>query len=166
MAAHDHRRSAGRARPWLLAAAGGLALALGVVRGLREPVPRAAPPAREPALPEPEPFAGSPPPPAPGAPAAPAPDERAELAAALAAELAERLPDRKLSSEELDAAAGALLRLRDARRALRELPRTPENAVRRRELGEEMARATEDFEYVMDLDPAAFLRAVSDGVAR
>lgn len=169
MAAHHQRRRAGRARPWLLAAAGALALAIGVARGLREPVPTAsdAPPVHETPVPE-APLA--PPPPAaaptPGDAAAPAADERAEIAAALAADLAEHLPDRKLSSEEIDAAAGALLRLRDARRALRELPHTPENATRRRELGEEMARAAEDFEYQVDLDPADFLRAVSDGVER
>jgi hypothetical protein len=163
MAARDHRRRAGRARPWLLAAAGVLALAIGVVHGLREPVRSEEPAALEPAPPEPAPVPTSPPPPAPEAAAAPAPDERAELAAVLAADFAARLPDRKLSS---DAAAGALLRLRAARRALRELPRTPENAARRRELGEEMLFAAEHFEYLVELDPAEFLRAVSDGVER
>lgn len=150
-------------------AIGGLALAVGLVVALvlarhEEPLERApSPPPDEAPAAAPDAPAAEP----PAAPAAGAPrDERAELAAVLAADLAEHLPDRKLSSDELDAAADALLRLREARRALAELPRTPENAERRRELSEEMGRASEDFEYVVDLDPAAFLRAVSDGVER
>jgi hypothetical protein len=165
MAARDHRRRAGRVRPWLLAAAGVLALALGVVRGLREPVPPVAeaPAAREPAGPGQAPPASAPPAPAPESEAAeaPPPSRRDAVRALLEQSLAEHFPDRKLSSDELDAAADALMRLRAARLELRALPRTPENAERLRELGEEMGRASEDFEYLVDVDPITFTEKAS-----
>jgi len=158
----DRRSTTGRARLWLLAGAALLALAVGVVRGLREPLRPAAeaPAAGEPALPERPPAAAT----APGPAVAPAPapaSRRDAVRALLEKSLAEHFPDRKLSSDELDAAADALMRLRAARLELRALPRTAENAERLRELEEEMGRAFEDFEYLVDVDPVTFTEKAS-----
>jgi hypothetical protein len=160
----DRRSTTGRARLWLLAGAALLALVVGVVRGLREPLPPAAeaPAAGEPAPPERPPPAAAAPIPAPEASPGPAPPSRRDaVRALLETSLAEHFPDRKLSSDELDAAADALLRLRAARLGLRDLPRTPENAERLRELNEEMGRAFEDFEYLVDVDPVTFTEKAS-----
>jgi hypothetical protein len=160
----DQRSGAGRARLWLLAGAAVLSLVVGVVRGLREPPARGAeaPAAGEPAPPERPPRAAAAPVPAPEVAPAPAPPSRREAVRALLEKsLAEHFPDRKLSSDELDAAADALLRLRAARLELRALPRTSENAERLRELSEEMGRAFEDFEYLVDVDPVTFTEKAS-----
>jgi hypothetical protein len=86
---------------------------------------------------------------------------RATIRARLEASIAEHLPDLELSSDELDAAADALLRLRAARLALNALPRTPEHAERLHELRAEVAEASADFEYVVELDPIEFTERVS-----
>ena len=105
--------------------------------------------------------------PAPAAPAAPTEaagpeaERRAAIRARLEASIAEHLPDRKLSSDQLDAATDALLRLRAARLELAALPRTPEHAERLRELTAAIGEASADFEYVVDLDPAEFTERVS-----
>ncbi len=156
----DQRSGVGRARLWLLAGAALLALVVGVVRGLREPLPPAAeaPAPGDPALPERPPAAA----PAPEVAPAPAPPSRRDAVRALLEKsLAEHFPDRKLSSDELDAAADALMRLRAARLELRALPRTADNAERLRELNEEMGRAFEDFEYLVDVDPVTFTEKAS-----
>lgn len=160
----DQRSGAGRARLWLLAAAAVISLVAGVVRGLREPPPPVpeAPAAGPPAGPALPPAAATARVPAPELAPAPAPPSRREAVRALLEKsLAEHFPDRKLSSDELDAAADALLRLRAARLELRALPRTAENAERLRELNEEMGRAFEDFEYLVDVDPATFTEKAS-----
>jgi hypothetical protein len=176
MALRDHRRTPGRTRLWLLAGAALLALVVGVVRGLREPAPPAAerpaareaaeaqpaPPAAEPQTPlamPPGPAAGTAEPPAPVSP----PSRREAVRALLEQDLAEHFPDRKLSSDELEAATDALMRLRAARLELRALPLTPENAERIRALKEEMGQAALDFEYVVDVDPITFTEKASGG---
>jgi hypothetical protein len=106
-----------------------------------------------------------PPPPAPTAPApslaTPAQEPRAALRAQLVAALEGPLTDHKLSSDEIDAATDALLRLREARRELAALPRTPENAERLRELRDAVGTAMGDFEYLLDLDPAELSELIS-----
>jgi hypothetical protein len=99
-------------------------------------------------------------PPDSGAPADPEAERRVAIRARLDASLTEHLPELKLSSEELDAATDALMRLRAARRELAELPRTPENAARIRELKAAIGTAYADFEYVVELDPAEFTERV------
>ena len=125
------------------------------------PAPLASP-ARPPESPLPRPEGAAPQPAAsiPGEPTDPAPPLAEELRAWLEAAIAEKLPDRKLSSDQLDAATDALLRLRAARREMRALPRTPENARRREELREALGEASADFEYVVELDPAEFTELV------
>jgi hypothetical protein len=89
-------------------------------------------------------------------------ERRAEMRAQLEASIAEHLPDRKLSSDQLDAATDALLRLRAAHLELAALPRRPENAERLRELTEAIGQASLDFEYVVDLDPVEFTERASE----
>jgi hypothetical protein len=159
-----------RARFWLLGSMALLAFGIGLARELREPRPESPEPSRPAAR-----AAGLPPAPAASeagaarlaprdAPASAS--ARDEIRAALEASLAESLPDRKLSSDQLDAATDALLRLSEAQRSLRILPRTRQNAERLAELREAIGQASADFEYVIDLDPARFLQAVSPGVDR
>jgi hypothetical protein len=83
--------------------------------------------------------------------------------AALAGVIDERLPDRKLSSDELDRLAEAAFRLREAQQALRALPPTPEHAEERRALLEQITRAGEDFAYVLDMTPGEFTARVQSG---
>jgi hypothetical protein len=144
-----------------------LAFAIGVARGiLDEPAERAPEPEPPPAPAAAAPRAEAPPEPAPlGEPrAAPADPRREAVRARLARDLAAHFPDRKLSSDEIDAAADALMRLRAARLELNELPRTAENAERIRSLTREIGEAYEDFEYVVELDPAEFTERVDPGV--
>ena len=98
----------------------------------------------------------------PGEPTDPEQPLREEIRAWLEAAIAEKLPDLKLSSDQLDAATDALLRLRAARREMRALPRTPENAERLEELRETMGDASADFEYVVELDPVEFTELVEE----
>jgi hypothetical protein len=157
----------GRRRRLWLAGAALLAFAVGIARGLRETEPAVAPELSPGAATAPPPAEAAPPPTPsalPRAAAVPSPEQ--ELRAALEADIARHLPDRKLSSDQLDAAADALVRLRDARRALAALPRTAENASLRRELHDAIAQASADFQYLVDLDPAAFVATVSDGLER
>jgi hypothetical protein len=83
--------------------------------------------------------------------------------ALLERDLADHFPERKLSSDQLDAATDALMRLRAARLELNALPRTAENAARLRELKEELARASADFQYEVGVDPITFTDEVSGG---
>ena len=73
--------------------------------------------------------------------------------------LSETFVDERLSSDEIEKASSALLRIREARIAMRALPMEPENARERRRLIEVMNEATRDFGDVMDMDPAAFTEA-------
>lgn len=147
---------------WLL---GGLALAAGLAVALFVARQQAAPPER---APEAAPVETLPIAPAPAAPRPPVPsadpeeERRAAIRARLEASIAEHLPDLKLSSDEVDAAADALGRLRAARRELAALPRTPENAARLRELTAAIGAAYADFEYVVELDPAEFTERVEE----
>ena len=118
-----------------------------------------APPAVAPPAPAPAPEASAAPLPA-APPAEPPDDRRVEIRARLERDLAAHFPELKLSSDEIDAAADALVRLREARLELALLPRTPEHGERRRELLREIGRAYEDFEYVVELDPAEFTERV------
>ena len=177
MALRDQRRTAGRTRLWLLAGAALLALVIGIVRGLREPAPPAAEPQAQAPNPSEEPQAplATPPAPAPETAEPPAPEtaeppapvsppsRREAVRTLLEQDLAEHVPDRKLSSDELDAATDALMRLRAARLELRALPLTPENAERIRALKDEMGQASLDFEYVVDVDPITFTEKASGG---
>jgi len=169
MALRDQRRTAGRTRLWLLAGAALLALVIGIVRGLREPAPPAAEPQAQAPTPSEEPQAplATPPAPAPETAEPPAPvsppSRREAVRTLLEQDLAEHFPDRKLSSDELDAATDALMRLRAARLELRALPLTPENAERIRALKDEMGQASLDFEYVVDVDPITFTEKASGG---
>jgi hypothetical protein len=153
-----------RSTRWLLL--GGvtlLAFAVGVGREVfEEPAP--PPAAREPA-PAPVPNAAPSPAPAPRRePAAPPSDPRREaVRARLEADLAAHFPELKLASDEVDAATDALMRLRAARLELNKLPRTPENAERMEALLREIGEAYEDFEYVVELDPAEFTERVEPG---
>jgi hypothetical protein len=155
-----------RRRWMLLGGAALLAFGVGVARELHDDPPGAAPPAREPA---PEPLAGeldsgSSPAPSPEPEAAPPDPRREAIRARLEADLAAHFPALKLSSDEIDAAADALMRLRAARLELNGLPRTAENAERIRTLTREIGEAYEDFEYVVELDPAEFTERVDPGV--
>jgi hypothetical protein len=150
-------------------AVGGLALAVALGAALL--VARSSAPPPEPVRPAvpraaaPEAVPAAPAPPVPSEPAAPADAEaerRTEIREELEASIAEHLPDRKLSSDQLDAATDALLRLRAAHLELRALPRRRENAGRRRELSEAIGQASLDFEYVVGLDPAEFTERVSE----
>jgi hypothetical protein len=147
----------------LLGGAALLAFAVGVARGMLEP-PEAAPP-RAPAAAAAVPEAAPPPAPAPIEAPAPAPlDLRREaVRARLEADLAAHFPELRLSSDEIDGATDALMRLRAARLELKALPRTPENAERIAALRREMGEAYEDFEYVVELDPAEFTERVEPG---
>jgi hypothetical protein len=144
-----------------------LAAALGVALLLTRP---SAPPPEPVRPPEPADAPPTAPPTAPApsratAPAAPADEEaerRTEIREELEASIAEHLPDLKLSSDQLDAASDALLRLRAAHLELAALPRTPENAERLRELTQAIGQASLDFEYVVGLDPAEFTERVSE----
>jgi hypothetical protein len=151
---------------WLLgglALVASLAIALLVARKTETPAPAparvAAPVETSQPLPPPAAPAASLPPVASADPEA---ERRAEIRARLEASIAEHLPDLKLSSDELDAAADALVRLRAARRELAALPRTPENAARLRELTAAIGAAYADFEYVVELDPAEFTERVEE----
>jgi hypothetical protein len=153
-----------RVRWLLLGGAAVLAFAVGVAPGMLD-APEPAPPPREPAPPAvaarpAQPRAA----PAPRAPeAAPSGGPRAEIRAQLEADLAEYFPELKLSSDEVDAAADALARLRAARLELDGLPRTRENAERIEELKLAIGEAYEDFEYVVEVDPAEFSERVDEG---
>ena len=152
-------------RPWWLFLVAVL-LALGVSRWLlsEEPPPppeREAAPARTSEIPTPPQAAAGPEPESAEAPTAGT--RRDAVRTLLEADLAEHFPDRKLSSDELDAAADALMRLRAARLELKALPRTRENAERIRELTAELGQASADFEYLVDLDPIAFTEQASGG---
>lgn len=74
--------------------------------------------------------------------------------AALSAAVERHLPDRKLSSDELDAASDALWRLRQARLELLALGDDPARAERRRELVEAIGEATSDFSYHLEMTPS------------
>jgi hypothetical protein len=144
---------------------------LGLVLTLRRSEPDPPPPAAEErALATPQPRAPLPPAgavlsqPEPEAAEAPAPPSRRDAVRSLLEKsLAEHFPDRKLSSDELDAATDALMRLRAARLELNALPRTPENAERLRELTAAMGEASADFEYVVEIDPITFTERASGG---
>ena len=96
-----------------------------------------------------------------GAEAQAPPSRRDAVRALLEQSLAEHFPDRKLSSDEIDLATDALMRLRAARLELKALPRTAENAERIRELTAELGQASADFEYLLDVDPITFTERAS-----
>jgi len=165
------------AASWWLADAPGPRPAPGADRAA---APRAAPPSSTPAPPPVRERPGATPPPAPSPEAdrAPGPQKPAALVdehgaptpqlvrAALADALARHQPSLKLSSEELDAAASALWRLREARlelRALREAPDSPTASERRRALREAIGRASEDFRYHVEMSPAEFTALAQPG---
>jgi hypothetical protein len=155
-----------RTRWILLGGCAALAFAIGIARGLREepPAPEPMHAATEPSTPPPP---TAPPPTAPSASpeaAAPSDPRREAIRAKLAADLDTHFPELKLSSDEVDAAADALMRLRAARLELDALPRTPDNGERVHELVREIGRAYEDFEYVIELDPAEFTERVDPGI--
>ena len=60
------------------------------------------------------------------------------------------LPSIKLSSDELDRLTDSVVRMRNTRRELADLPVTRENADRLRELRRELTTAAVDFELVRD----------------
>ena len=70
--------------------------------------------------------------------------------------LASTFPDYRLSSDEIDRAAGALFRLRETRLALNALPMSRETSDERRELLRTLEEAVTDFSNVMDMDPSEF----------
>lgn len=70
-------------------------------------------------------------------------------------------PDRKLSSDELERAASALVRLRETRMALDALAFDPSTSNERRRLVEELGRAAADFSDVLEMDPAEFTARVA-----
>ena len=147
-----------------------ICLLLGLGLAIHRLAPASAParPAGEPARARPPPPAlpapGAAPPPEPGSVEVPAPPSRRDAVRALLEQsLAEHFPDRKLSSDEMDLATDALMRLRAARLELNALPRTAENAARIRELTTELGQASADFEYVVDVDPITFTERASGG---
>jgi hypothetical protein len=112
----------------------------------------------------PAPAAAPQPVPEPDSTEAPAPPSRRDAVRALLEQsIAEHFPDRKLSSDEIDLATDALMRLRAARLELKALPRTAENAERIRELTAELGQASADFEYLVDVDPITFTERASGG---
>jgi len=156
---------------WLIVVAIALLLGLGLVGRLFTPEPPlpkppapAAPadaiavergepaPAREPETGEPETAA-----------AAAAPTRRSAVRAQLEQSLAEHFPSHKLSSDQLETATDALLRVRAARLELNATPRQPEHAERIRALTAELRQAAEDFEYVVGVDPITFTERASGG---
>jgi DNA-binding transcriptional ArsR family regulator len=80
--------------------------------------------------------------------------------ASLRAAIERKLPGQKLSSEEYDQLAEAVLRMRSVQQQLRGVPPTAENAERLRALREELATAAGDFEYVLEMSPAEFTAQV------
>ena len=141
-----------------------LGLGFAIHRLAPDPLP-ARPDERTPAsAPSASPAPAVPPQPAPapdGAEAQAPPSRRDAVRALLEQSLAEHFPDRKLSSDEIDLATDALMRLRAARLELKALPRTAENAERIRELTAELGQASADFEYLVDVDPITFTERAS-----
>jgi hypothetical protein len=127
------------------------------------PAPLAAAPTPSAPLPV-EPVAPLPPvePVEPPASVDPETARRVAIRTWLEASITEQLPELKLSSDELDAATDALMRLRAARRELTALPRTPETGERIRELTHAIGAAYADFEYVVELDPADFTELLEE----
>jgi hypothetical protein len=168
-------------RSWLVAGAAVVALvAVAVV--LWRPAPPADPPRPAPP-PSAEPRIAEPAPPVPApapAPAEPVPPGEAEpggsgildsegeptralVLASLRASIEEHLPSYKLSSEEYDDLADAVLRIRATQQRIRALSLDPENAPRLRSLREDLADAAADFEYVLEMSPAEFSARVQPG---
>ncbi|MDP3936942.1 MAG: hypothetical protein Q8R92_02260 [Deltaproteobacteria bacterium] len=161
-------------RFWIAATV--FALAAGAVIGFwpedaKRPLPAAPVPGLEPlAEPAPAPAGTVAPPPAPrvaipppapppaGAtsPDEPAAPDRALVREALQEAFAEKLPDRRLSEEEFDKLADAVLRMRAARERMAALSLTRENAAELAQLREDLNTAVTDFEYVSELTPSAF----------
>jgi hypothetical protein len=73
------------------------------------------------------------------------------------------LPSYKLSSEQYDALADALVRMRRLRREISEIRRSPEHAKRIAELRTELMRADEDFAYILGMSAAEFTERVQPG---
>jgi hypothetical protein len=127
--------------------------------------PTAAPPAAPPDAPDADAAtAGAdPPPPAPepdrdmggGSEEAP-PPSRALVLASLRSAVERELPSHKLSSDQYDTLADAVLQMRAAREALARLPADAAHAARARELREQLGQAAADFEYVLEMSPAEF----------
>lgn len=78
--------------------------------------------------------------------------------------IAEHLPSYKLSPDDLDRLTSAVVELRSAQEELRALPWEPEHAERRKLLLARVARASETFEHVLDMDLGEFSEAVQPGV--
>ncbi len=124
------------------------------------PLAKPAPAPAIPVAPPPAPRAATPPAALPPADAI-APDEsavpdRAFVRQALQEAFAEKLPDRRLSDDDFDKLADAVLRMRAARERMAALSLNRENAAELARLREELTAAVTDFEYVSELTPSAF----------
>jgi hypothetical protein len=83
--------------------------------------------------------------------------------AALEAALADHWSSYKLTPAEVERITDAVLSLREAQAALRELPASPEVADRRRALVERIGQADADFAEVMEMSFAEFTRGAGTG---
>lgn len=91
---------------------------------------------------------------------------RAFMRHAFESAVAESFPDRRLSSDEVERVTDSLMTLRDAKRALRELPPDEEHAEQRRLLIEQIGEASSVFRDVMEISPSEFTAGAEPGVDR
>jgi hypothetical protein len=80
--------------------------------------------------------------------------------------IADHFPSHKLSEADVEVLTDAVLRLREARLALKELPETEDAAPQRRELLEEIEDAGRTFAEVMDMGLESFTAGAGGGVDR
>jgi hypothetical protein len=80
--------------------------------------------------------------------------------------IADHFPSHKLSETDVEVLTDAVLRLRESRLALNELPETEDVAPQRRELLEEIEDAGRTFAEVMDMGLESFTAGAGGGVDR
>ena len=91
---------------------------------------------------------------------------RSLVHASLERALREHHPRYKLSEDDVERATDAVLRLREARLALAELPQTPEVSDERRALVEEVAAAGAAFAEAVDMGLDEFTEGAGGGIDR